>query len=101
MEPRERLQNLYLQGCLYAASALLDVDRANEAAAWADRAVTLAPWLEEGWMELIRAQARGGNRTLALKTYATAVEALQRELDAPPSPALAWLAKRLRAGQDI
>jgi len=101
VEPRERLQNLYLQGCLYAASALLDVDRANEAAAWADRAVTLAPWLEEGWMELIRAQARGGNRTLALKTYATAVEALQRELDAPPSPALAWLAKRLRAGQDI
>lgn len=101
LDTRERLQNLYVQGCLYAASAMLDIDKPIDAAGWAERVIAIAPWSEEGWQELIRAQARQGNRTLALKSYEAAVAALKRELDAPPSSVLEWLAKRLRADEEI
>lgn len=101
LEARERLLNLYVQGCLYAVSAMLDVDKAIDAALWAERALTLAPWSEEAWQGLIRAQARQGNRSLALKSYEAAVTALKRELDVPPSALLEWLARRLRADEQI
>lgn len=101
LEARERLLNLYIQGCLYATTAMLDVDKPLDAAIWAERALSIAPWSEEAWQELMRAQARQGNRTLALKSYESAVAALKRELDAPPSSMLEWLAKRLRADEEI
>ena len=80
---------------------MLDIDKPIDAAGWAERVIAIAPWSEEGWQELIRAQARQGNRTLALKSYEAAVAALKRELDAPPSSVLEWLAKRLRADEEI
>lgn len=98
---RERLLTLYTRGCLYAASAMLDINRATEAASWAERALAVAPWSEEAWQQLMRAQSRQGNRTLALKTYEAAVMALKREMDAPPSSMLEWLARRLRADEEI
>jgi len=101
LDTRERLLNLYVQGCLYTASAMLDIDKPIDAAGWAERVIAIAPWSEEGWQELIRAQARQGKRTLALKSYEAAVVALKRELDAPPSSMLEWLAKRLRADEAI
>jgi DNA-binding SARP family transcriptional activator len=98
---RERLQSRYVQGCCYAAGAMLDSGRPVDAATWAERALAVAPWSEEAWQELMRAQARCGDHSLALTTYAAAVAALQRELAAPPSPMLAWLAERLRNGERI
>ncbi|MCL4504451.1 MAG: hypothetical protein M1434_08635 [Chloroflexi bacterium] len=101
IEPRERLQSLYLNGCLHVARALLVLDRAADAAMWAERALSTAQWLEEGYQVLMRAQARVGNRTLALQTYAAAVEALRRELDVPVSALTEWLAERLRNDEAI
>ncbi len=101
VETRERLQNLYVEGCLYAGDAMLDIDKPIEAALWAERVLAIAPWSEEAWEQLMRAQARQGNRTIALKSYAAAVAVLKRELDAPPSAKLTWLAKRLRQDEEI
>lgn len=101
LEPREKLLGLYVEGCLYVAQALLGRDRAAEAIGWAQRAVERAPWLEEGYQVLMRAHARQGNRSLALKTYDEAVAALQREMNLAPSALTQWLAQRLRDGEEI
>lgn len=101
LEPRERLLGLYVEGCLYVAQALLGRDRAAEAIGWAQRAVERAPWLEEGYQVLMRAHARQGNRSLALKIFDEAVAALQREMSLAPSALTAWLAQRLRDGEEI
>lgn len=101
LAPRERLQELYVQGCLYVAQALLAHGRPAEAAPWAERAIHTAPWLEEAYQALMRAQARQGHRSLALNTYDTAVAALERELDVPPSALTEWLMQRLRADEEI
>jgi DNA-binding SARP family transcriptional activator len=101
VEAREKLLNLYVEACLYAARALLGMDRLVEAEFWAAKAIASAPWLEEAYQALMRAQARQGNRTLALKTYANAVAALQRELNVGPSALTQWLAQRLNVALDI
>jgi DNA-binding SARP family transcriptional activator len=99
--PRERLLSLYLDGCLYVAQSLLDLGRPADAAVWAARVVAAGPWLEDGFQALMRAQARQGSRSHALKTYAEAVAALQRELGAAPSALTQWLARRLQQGEEI
>jgi len=101
VEAREKLLNLYVEACLYAARALLGMDRLVDAEFWAAKAIASAPWLEEAYQALMRAQDRQGNRTLALKTYANAVLALQRELNVGPSALTQWLAQRLNAALDI
>ncbi len=101
LEAREQLHGLYAEGCLYAAQALLVRDRPPEATIWARRAVATAPWMEEGYQILMRAYARQGKRSLALRTYAQAVDRLRQELDTPPSPLTQWLAERVRRGEAI
>ena len=101
LEARERVQESYVQGCLYVATSLLVLDRPAEAMPWAERAIKTAPWLEEGYQALMRAHARLGQRTLALKTYADCVAALKRELDVPPSRRTEWIAKRLRTDEEV
>ena len=101
VEPRERLLNLYIEGCLYAARSLLERARPAEAAPWAARVVAAAPWREEAYQALMQAQARQGDRSLALKTFAETVAALQRELSAEPSALTRWLGQRLQQGEDI
>jgi DNA-binding SARP family transcriptional activator len=101
LEPREKVLGRYLEGCLYVARALLDRDRPTDAATWAARAIDHAPWLEEGYQVLMRAQARQGNRSLALKTYDKAVSALHAEMSLAPSALTVWLAQRLQNGEEI
>lgn len=101
LEPRERLRELYIEGCLYVAQTLLIHGRPGEAADWARRTVQAAPWLEEGYQALMRAYARQGQRALALKTYNEAMEALRHELDVEPSPLTQWLAERLKRGEEV
>jgi LuxR family transcriptional regulator, maltose regulon positive regulatory protein len=98
---RERVTGLYVEGCLHAAQTLLHLRREPEAAHWARNAIQTAPWLEEAYQALMRAQARQGQRSLALRTYTEAVEALERELDVAPSALTEWLAQRVRQGEHI
>ncbi len=101
LEPRERLNALYVEGCLYAAQAQLSYSRFEDALRWAQKTIDAAPWSEEAYQALMRAHARLGNRTLALNAYNDAANALRRELDLEPSPLTNWLAQKLRAGQEI
>ena len=98
---RERLLDVYVKGCSYVAHARLDVGESADAAQWAERAIAAAPWSEESYQSLMRAQSRQGDRALALRTYAACVTALHHELGVPPSPLSEWLVRRLRAGEAI
>ena len=101
LSSRQQAQELYIEGCLYAAQIMLQQQETHSAVSWAQRAVTQAPWLEEGYQVLMRAYARQGQRSLALQQYEAALENLQRELDLSPAPLTEWLAERLRHGESI
>ncbi|NJM39725.1 MAG: hypothetical protein HC853_02595 [Anaerolineae bacterium] len=101
IEANERTRALFVQACLHTANAFADLARPADSGHWAERATQAAPWSEEAWHMLIRARARTGNTAAALRTCDEATTALQRELGAPPSSLLRWLAERLRAGQVI
>lgn len=101
LEPRQRLEALYVEGCLYLAQAYLVQGKNGTAVTWARRTVTTAPWLEEAYQLLMRAYARQGQRVLALRVSDEAAANLKRELDLEPSPLTQWLADTLRAGKSI
>ncbi len=101
LEPRRALEQVYVDGCLYAGQALLAHDQAQEAVPWLERAVAAAPWREEAYRALMRAHARSGRPAQALRVYHEAVAALQEELALAPSDATRWLATRLQRGESI
>lgn len=101
LEPRERSRDHYVAGCMLLGQHYLDRRQLVQAADWATRVIKVAAWHEEAYQLLMRAQARQGQPTTALKTYTTLQRALQRELDAPPSELSEWLAERLRRGEAI
>ncbi|MEM7028703.1 MAG: BTAD domain-containing putative transcriptional regulator [Chloroflexota bacterium] len=86
LESREQAQALYEAGTLYAAQVYLAQGNNAIAATWAKRVCHVAPWREEAYQMLMRAQARQGQRSLALRTFDEAVAALKQELDITPSP---------------
>ena len=85
LEPRQRLEDLYLEGCLYVAEVYLSRRQWEAGQAWLRRALQTAPWLEREWQLLIRLYARQGQRALALKAYQDTVTVLERELGIRPS----------------
>ena len=99
--PRERLLDVYAKGCTYVARANLDRSDTAQSMLWAEKAIAVAPWAEDGYQMLMRAQARVGDHTLALHSYTACVVALQREEGVPPSQLTEWLASCLRAGEAI
>ena len=98
---RQELLDLHQEGCLYAAQVYLQRNEPEKAIQWAQQAITVAPWLEEAYQVLMRAYARQGQRSLAIKVYHDALTALADELDLPPSPLTQWLLERLRSGERI
>ena len=101
LEPRQKLAEMYIEGCLYAAHAFLARAEWAKAVAWGRRTVDAAPWLEEAYQLLMRAFARQGKRSLALRVYDEAVASLQAELALSPSSLTRQLAERLRRGMPI
>ena len=72
-----------------------------QAVTWGRRTADAAPWLEEAYQLLLRAYARQGQRTLALRIYDEAVANLHEELNISPSRQTERLAERLRRGEPI
>ena len=101
LEPRQRVQELYIEGCLLLARAYLRQGKNNTAVTWAKQTVTVAPWLEEAYQLLMRGYARQGQRTMALRVYEKTAVSLKQELDLKPSPLTQQLANTLRAGKPI
>ena len=93
---RERVQECYLEGCLFTANVFLAQDKPSEGVDWANRIVQIAPWFEEGYQVLMRAYGRMGDRTRGLRVYEDAVKALRKELDIAPSELTDRLAANLR-----
>jgi ATP/maltotriose-dependent transcriptional regulator MalT len=101
LEPRQRLEDLYLEGCLHVAEAYLSRRQWEAGQAWLRRALQTAPWLERGWQLLMRLYARQGQRALALKAYQDAVTALERELGVRPSELTIWLGQKIESEEPI
>ncbi|MBK8986617.1 MAG: winged helix-turn-helix domain-containing protein [Chloroflexi bacterium] len=101
LEPRQQLEDLYLEGCLCAAEAYLSRRQWVQSQTWLRRGLQVAPWLEKAWQMLMRAYARQGHRTLALKAYQEAVAALERELGVGPSELTLWLVGKVQNDEPI
>ena len=101
LEPRQQLAELYIEGCFYVAQVCLTQSELSQAITWGRRTVATAPWLEEAYQLLMRAYARQGQRTLALRIYDEATTNLREELNIPPSSQTVRLAERLRRGEAI
>jgi DNA-binding SARP family transcriptional activator len=101
LERRERVHELYVNGCLRVGEELLAREKVAEAQQWARRTIDAAPWLEAAYQLLMRAYSRQNLRSRALRTYAEAQDALRRELAVEPSPLTQWLYRRLQAGEGI
>lgn len=101
LEPRERLQSYYVEGCLAVAVNYFGRGQPADAMSWARRVVETAPWIEQAYQLLMRAYARQGQRSLALATFRQAKAALEAELAVAPSPLTIWLAERLQRGEEI
>lgn len=101
LEPRQRLEDLYLEGCLFLAEGYLAQRQWRQSELWLRRTLQIAPWLENAWQLLIRLHARQGQRSLALKTYQEAAMALEQELGVGLSELTAWLYQRVERGESV
>jgi DNA-binding SARP family transcriptional activator len=101
LEPRQKLEELYIEGSLYVAQAYLARADPAQTMVWARQIIETAPWLEEAYRLLMCSYARQGQRSQALRVFAEAVTKLQQELNLPPSEKTIWLAERLRRGEPI
>ncbi len=98
---RQEAEELFLAGCHHAAGVRLAQGAPEEAIHWAERVVQRAAWHEEAYQILMRAHARLGRRTAALRVFQQARERLREELDVEPSALTAWLAEQIRQGQEV
>lgn len=80
--------------CL-AAAALANGEHPL-AAQFARTVVTLEPFRETGWQQLMRAHAGAGNRAEALRAYAECRDLLAKELGVAPSPETEAIARSLK-----
>lgn len=96
---RETLRAIYQ--ALLTELAALATERGDDQTAIAtlQRAVALEPTDEESHARLIRLYAQGGQRSQALRQYATARAILQREIDAAPAPETERLYTDVLAGR--
>ncbi|MBX2999924.1 MAG: hypothetical protein KF893_15490 [Caldilineaceae bacterium] len=101
LEPRQRLEDLYLEGANCLAEGYLAQRDWQRSQRWLRRALQIAPWLEQAWQMLMRVHARQGQRGLALKTYHEAAAALERELGVAPGELTTWLYQRIQADEPI
>jgi TolB-like protein/DNA-binding SARP family transcriptional activator/Flp pilus assembly protein TadD len=70
----------------------------SKARTWAERALELAPYDEEGLRRYLRLMADHGESAAAARAYEAFAKRLAAELELEPSPETATLAERIRAG---
>ncbi|NJN16798.1 MAG: tetratricopeptide repeat protein [Oscillochloris sp.] len=98
---RERLRTLYLRAADRLAMALLAQGRPGEAADICLQMLAQDRCYEHAYRLLMYAQARQGNRPLALRTYQRCAEALYAELGVEPSPETDALHHKIRQGDPL
>ncbi len=98
---REELRKDFLQALLTLGSLLSERSEYAQAVAVYERALAQDNYLEVAHRELMRAWARQGEVTLALKQYQTLVELLHVEFDAQAAPETRAVYERLRKGEPV
>ncbi|MFC5948011.1 ATP-binding protein [Pseudonocardia lutea] len=93
---RERLRRRAVEALARLAAAAEAERRDDEVIGHARRLLRLDPLHEPAGRLLMRAHARQGERSEALRTYERLRDCLERELAVPPEPATLGLAEELR-----
>ncbi len=101
IEERERLLARYLATAVSYAEQLSAEGRHNEAIQIAEQVLRRDRCYEEAYQLLIRAHARAGSRSQALRSYTRCVQALREELGIEPLPETEALYHRLRQNEPI
>jgi DNA-binding SARP family transcriptional activator len=99
LDPRSRLEELYLDGLRALGDALFDQGRFVEAAAAFRRLLERDDLAEDVHRRLISSLARAGDRSGALRSYRRLEELLRRELDVEPEPATAALMREIQRAE--
>ncbi|MCU0490080.1 MAG: HEAT repeat domain-containing protein [Chloroflexaceae bacterium] len=95
---RERLELLFNDGALRLGNLLLEQGRWHEAIGLAWRVLEHDQAQEEAYRLLMKAHARLGERSTAMRLYTRCVTALQTELGVEPLPETVALYEELRRG---
>jgi non-specific serine/threonine protein kinase len=98
---QEELRRTYQEALIELGRLLFAEDRYAEAVEAYRRLIGHDALLEEAHRELMRCQARLGERSRALRHYRDLVELLRKELGSSPAPETTKLYERLRRGEDI
>ena len=83
---RRELTDIHRRALSCLAEASLRSGDEAEAANWAEETITLDPYRETGYRQLMAAHAAAGNRAEALRVYERCRQLLATELGAYPSP---------------
>ncbi len=94
LKEREALHRRCVQ-LLDRLVALEEADTISQALAHAEQRLVLEPMQETSYRELMRLQARAGDRAAALQTYHRCVAVLDKELDVEPDEATVALYDKL------
>lgn len=96
-EERERLLARYLSATIALAAQLLENgDNINEIFTLCEQVLRRDRCYEEAYQLLMRAYARSGSRSQALRVYARCERVLREEMDIEPLPETSELAERIK-----
>lgn len=98
-EERERLLARYLSAATGLAALLLEQGKLSEVFELCEQVLRRDRCYEEAYQLLMRAHARAGSRSQALRMYARCTRALQEEMEITPLPETTELAERIK--QDL
>lgn len=101
IEERERLLARYLAVTVSYAQRLSDEGDQAEAVQLCEQVLRRDRCYEEAYQTLMRAHARAGSRSQALRSYSRCVQALRDELGMEPLPETVALYERLRRNEAI
>lgn len=101
LEERERLLARHLASTATLASLLVDRGDFDEAIDLCEHIIRRDRGYEEAYQTLMRAYARAGSRSQALRAYARCVQALQDELGIEPLPETTDLCERIKRNEAV
>lgn len=101
IEERERLLARYLATAVAYGEQLSAEGRHNEAIQIAEQVLRRDRGYEEAYQLLMRAHARAGSRSQAIRSYTRCVQALREELGIEPLPETEALYHRIRQNEPI
>lgn len=101
LEERERLLARFLATATALASRLADTNDTEQAVQLCELVLKRDRCYEEAYQVLMRAYARGGSRSQAMRSYARCVQSLNDDLGIEPLPETTSLFERIKRNEKI